>query len=104
MILTTTNSIQGKEITQYLGIVTTTIYVRYHKSKMSFKDAFNLEKSYENAEEGLEIGKQAAFEKLKEKGKELQATAIIGISMDVEITRDGMTRAISVMGTAVNFK
>ncbi len=104
MILTTTTSLQGKEITQYLGIVTETLYVRYHQSKMSFKDAFSTEKVYENLEEGLEIGKKEAFIKLTEKAKELQAMAVIGVSMDVEITRDGMTRAISVMGTAVTFK
>jgi len=102
MLLTTTNSIQNKEITQYLGIVTATIYVRYYKSKMTFKDAFNSEKHYENYEEGLEIGKQAAFTKLKLQAEELNSNGIIGISMDVEVGSTGQ-RTISVMGTAVTY-
>ncbi|TVZ50990.1 heavy metal-binding domain-containing protein [Dokdonia sp. Hel_I_53] len=105
MLLTTTNSIQGKLINNYIGIITATVYVKPNTSKgMSFMDHFKTEKIYENAEEGIEAGKKEAFEKLAILAKEKQAMAVIGISMDMEITRDGLTRAISVMGTAVSYE
>ncbi len=105
MILTTTNTIQNKVIKQYVSIVTATVYVRPHQSKgMSFKDHFNIDKIYENSEEGIEEGKAEALSKLAILAQDKQAMAVVGISMDVEITRDGLTRAISVMGTAVTFE
>lgn len=105
MILTTTNSIQGKEITNYIGIVTDNMYVNIYSAKgLSFKDSLSMKKGYENAEKELEDAKNEAFSRLQVKAKEMQAMAIVGITMDTEVLREGMTLAISVMGTAVTFK
>lgn len=102
MLITTTNSIQGKEITHYIGIVTDHKYVNIYKSKgLSFKDSLSAIKGYENAEKELESTKKEALERIIEKAKSLHATAVVGLTMDVEVLREGMTLAISVMGTAV---
>lgn len=102
MIITTTNALQGKEITNYIGIVTDHKYVNIYSSKgLSFKDSFSAKKGYENAEKELEGTKKEAFDRIIEKAKALHATAVVGVTMDVEVLREGMTLAISVMGTAV---
>lgn len=105
MIITTTNSIQGKEITNYLGIVTDHKYVNIYSSKgLSFKESLSAINGYANAEKELEETKKEAFLRIQEKAKEMQAMAVVGVTMDVEVLREGMTLAISVMGTAVTYQ
>ncbi|RMB57646.1 YbjQ family protein [Dokdonia sinensis] len=105
MILSTTDTIQGKEIHTYLGLVSATIYTSSFKTKgLSFKDQFNSEKTYENYEKGLEAAKEEAFIRLRENAKAMQANAIVGISMDVETMGQVNLTTISVMGTAVALK
>ena len=101
MILTTTNTIENRAITDYLGIVSGTSYVSYESTKMSFKDMFAQKKYYEAYERGLEKTKEEAFQKLKENAKGLNANAIVGISIDVESVSASMYTLVSVVGTAV---
>lgn len=102
MILTTTNSISGKEISNYLGIIMGTTYASNYATKgMSFKDIFNSKKYYENYENGLEAAKESAFEKLKQQAEAKQANAIIGVSIDVEMMSTTGVTMITVIGTAV---
>lgn len=102
MILTTTNSIDGKQVTNYLGIIVGTTYTTNYGTKgMSFKDMFNSQKYYENDESGLNEAKENAFEKLKAQGQEKQANAIIGISIGIEMMSANGVSMISVVGTAV---
>ena len=85
MILTTTDTIQGKEIHTYLGIVSATVYSGSYNSKgLSFRDKLNTEKTYESFENGLEAAKEEAFIKLKANAQAMQANAIVGITVDVE--------------------
>jgi len=50
MIITTTPSVDGKQIKNYLGIVSGTTYVNTYATKnMSFKDMFNQSKLKESA-------------------------------------------------------
>ncbi len=104
MILTTTNSIEGKQVTKYLGIIVGTTYSsNYTATKgMSFKDMFSSQKYNENYERGLEEAKEKAFEKLKAQAQEKQANAIIGVSIDIEMMSTTGVIMISVVGTAVS--
>lgn len=105
MIVTTTNSIQGKEITSYLNIVTSNVYSKLYETKgLSFKESIGGTKGFEKGEQNIEIAKKEAIDKLKEKASALGANAIIGISLDVEVIFEGMTLGISVLGTAVVYK
>jgi uncharacterized protein YbjQ (UPF0145 family) len=102
MILTTTNEIEGKSVTSYLGIVSATTYASSYTSKgMSFSDMFKSKKYYEAYEAALEDAKESAFQKLKENAKNLKADAIVGIHLDVESVSAGAYTMISIVGTAV---
>lgn len=96
MILTTTPSIEGFKIQDYLGIVTG-LSMSYKKGKLTF----NMNKYYDALESQVEQLKEEAFQKLKNNATLLKANAVVGISTDVEI--DGTTGgiSISVVGTAV---
>jgi len=98
MILTTTNSIEHHKIVDYLGIVTG-ISLKYPKTGMTF----SIRKYYDSIEKEIEVVKEDAFRKLKENGIKLNANAIIGIKVDMEMTQSGIT-TVSVTGTAVKVK
>ena len=102
MIITTTNTIEGKTITSYLGIVTGTHYSAGFDGKgMSFKDYFSSKKYYNAYEKALEEAKENAFQKLKENATKLKANAIVGVSVDIESMSHSSNLMISVVGTAV---
>lgn len=96
MVLTTTNSIEGHPIQDYLGIVTG-LSMSYKKGKLTF----NMKKYYETLESQVEELKENAFQKLQANALKLKANAVVGINTDIEI--DGTTGgiSISVTGTAV---
>jgi len=105
MILTTTNSIDGKRIAEYKGIVTGIAYNKAysHKgSKVSFKDMFNMSKYYDSYAKGLEEVKEEAFQKLSDNAKALNANAIVGIKIDIEPLSNTSTLIVSITGTAVD--
>ena len=102
MILTTTDNIEGKKITKYLGVVSGTTFTYTFSSKnVSFKDMFSSEKSYKGYAKSLEEAKESAFQQLMENAKNLNANAIVGISVDIESVSGSMTSMISIVGTAV---
>ena len=94
MILTTTNSIEGHKIEDYLGIVTgvstnikTTFSFKTKKNKGMISDVINK-------------AKEEAFQDLKSNAIKLKANAIVGIQLDME-TEAGSYFFISITGTAV---
>ncbi len=104
MVLTTTNTIEGYKIIDYLGIVTGISYNSTYsqkEKKISFKDMFNSTKYYEAYADGLEKLKEQAFQKLKENAKKLNANAVVGIQIDVEPLANSATTFVSITGTAV---
>jgi uncharacterized protein YbjQ (UPF0145 family) len=96
MIITTTHTIEGHPVVNYLGIVTG-LSMSYKKGKLTF----NMEKYYDSLETQVEQLKEDAFQKLRDNALKLKANAVVGVSTDVEI--DGTTGgiSISVVGTAV---
>lgn len=95
MILTTTNSIEHHKIVDYLGIVTG-ISLKYPKSGITF----SIKKYYDSVSNEMENVKEEAIKKLKENAVNLNANAVVGIQVDIEITQAGVT-TVSVTGTAV---
>ena len=101
MIFSTTNTFQNKPITEYLGVVSGMTYnVNYSYKGMSFKDMFNMKKYYSQIEGAIEEVKEATFQKLSDNAEKLNADAVVGISVDMEISAGGAVM-ISVTGTAV---
>lgn len=105
MVITTTNSIEGKPITKYLGIVTATTYTSsFNAKEISLKDIFNSKKTYEAYEKSLEAAKEDAFQKLKTNAELMKANAVVGVSVDIESLSSSMHTMISIVGTAVTTK
>ncbi|MGE5942986.1 MAG: YbjQ family protein [Flavobacteriales bacterium] len=96
MILTTTNSIEGFKIIEYKGIVSG---VAVHIKKM--KMTFNMQKYYAAMGESISEIKEQALQQLKENAEKLNANAVIGIKVDIELTVSSYV-TVSVTGTAVN--
>lgn len=96
MILTTTNSIDGFTIAEYKGIVTGTA-VNVQKMKMTF----NVQKYYAAISESVSEVKEQAFQQLKANAEKLNANAIVGIQVDMELTTSNYV-AVSITGTAVS--
>mgnify|MGYP003605054337 CR=1 FL=1 len=84
MILTTTDAVEDYKILAYRGIVSG-IAVNAQKVTMTF----NMEKYYEGISESVAEIKEKAFEKLTENAEKLNANAVVGITVDVELTSSG---------------
>jgi uncharacterized protein YbjQ (UPF0145 family) len=94
MILTTTNSIEGHPIEDYLGIITgvstnikTSFSFKTEKNKSLYKDFIN-------------EAKEEAFQDLKSNAAKLNANAVVGINLDIEMTSNSYF-FVSITGTAV---
>jgi len=96
MILTTTNSIEGYTIKNYLGIVTG-VNASMPKTTISF----NMKKYYDLYEENINKVKEEAFQKLKNNAVKLGANAVVGIQLDIENLPTSNIIIISITGTAV---
>jgi uncharacterized protein YbjQ (UPF0145 family) len=103
MIMSTTNSLEGRQITKYLGVVTGEAILGAN----IFKDIFagirdivgGRSASYERE---LQEARRIAFTELEEKARRVGANAIIGIDIDYEtIGANGSMLMVSVSGTAV---
>jgi uncharacterized protein YbjQ (UPF0145 family) len=97
MILTTTNSIDGFSIAEYRGIVSGTA-VNMQKMQMTF----NMQKYYAGISESVSKVKEQAFEQLKSNAEKLNANAVVGINVDIELTSSDYDILVSINGTAVN--
>ncbi|MEL0651764.1 heavy metal-binding domain-containing protein [Algibacter sp. TI.3.09] len=96
MILTTTNTIEGHSIKNYLGVVSG-VDVNMPKTTISF----NMEKYYENYENKINEVKEAAFQKLHANANKLGANAVVGIALDIETMPTSGIIIVSITGTAV---
>ena len=96
MILTTTNSIDDYKILTYKGIVSGCA-LKMPKITMTF----SMEKYYTGFSERVSELKENALLILKEKAESLNANAVIGIQVDVEVATDASI-LVTATGTAVN--
>jgi uncharacterized protein YbjQ (UPF0145 family) len=96
MILTTTNSIEDYKIAEYRGIVTGTA-VNMQKMKMTF----NMQRYYAGISESVTEVKDQAFEQLKANAEKLNANAVVGVTVDIELTTSNYVM-VTITGTAVS--
>ena len=96
MILTTTESVEDYKILAYRGIVSGTS-VNMQKMTLSF----NMQKYYEGLSNSVSEVKEKAFNELKEEAEKLNANAVVGITVDIELTTSNYIM-VSVTGTAVS--
>ncbi len=103
MILTTTNTIEGKSVTNYLGIVTSEVIIGANFMKDflgGLRDFFGGRSgTYESV---LKEAKENALAELRQNAQSMGADAILGIDLDYEtIGSGGSMLMVTASGTAV---
>jgi uncharacterized protein YbjQ (UPF0145 family) len=104
MILTTTDSIEGRTVTGYLGIVTGDAVMGTNLFRDMFAGIRNIVGGRSGSyEKELRNAKAAALESLVEEAESLGADAVVSIDLDYEaIGGDSSTMLmVSASGTAV---
>jgi len=106
MIITTTPSIEGKRIIEYLGVVTsqTIIGANFFKDILAgLRDFFGGRSgAYERI---LDEAKTFAMSELVQRAKAMGADAVVGIDLDYEtVGTNGSMLMVSVSGTAVKIQ
>lgn len=103
MLLTTTPTIEGKPIQQYLGIVTAETIIGAN----IFKDLFAGIRDIVGGRSGtyervIEEARQSALTELQQKAQAMGANAVVGIDLDFETVGSGGSMLMVVAtGTAV---
>ena len=106
MIITTTQSIEGREISEYMGIVFGEVVTGVNFLKdlgAGLRDIFGGRSSgYENE---LMRAREEALEEIEERAKRMGADAVVGCKMDYEVLgQGGSMLMVTVSGTAVRLK
>lgn len=107
MILATTDTLQGKNINQYLGIVTAEVIYGSNMLRDFFAGLRDFwggrTGSYERV---FEKGQQDALKELQARAQQLGADAVIGIQLKtdtINLDETGVLMLITASGTAVKF-
>jgi uncharacterized protein YbjQ (UPF0145 family) len=103
MILTTTPSIAGRNITRYAGVVVGEAILGANIFKDFFASIRDVvggrSAAYENE---LAKAREIAFQELRDRAEALGADAVVGIDLDYEVIgAQGGMMMVSVSGTAV---
>ncbi|ULQ55315.1 heavy metal-binding domain-containing protein [Flavihumibacter rivuli] len=103
MILTTTNTIEGRPVQQYLGVVTAETIIGANVIKDIFaglRDFFGGRSgTYERV---LQEARETALRELMSKANSVGANAVVGVDFDFEtIGANGSMLMVIVSGTAV---
>ena len=101
MIFSTTPTIEGKEIKQYLGIVTGEAIMGANIVKDIFASITDIVGGRSAAyEKELTRARKIALDEMQWSAANLGANAVVGIDLDYETVREGMLM-VTVSGTAV---
>jgi uncharacterized protein YbjQ (UPF0145 family) len=104
MLMTTTNTIQNREIVEYISIVSSEVILGANVVRDFLAGITDIiggrSGTYESK---LADGRDMALKELEQKAQRLGANAVIGIDLDFETLREGMMMVIAT-GTAVKLK
>jgi uncharacterized protein YbjQ (UPF0145 family) len=101
MLITTTHSIEGRPVQQYLGIVAGEAILGAHIGRdilASFTDIVGGRSSV--YEEEVRKARHIAVQEMSAEAEKLGANAVIGVDVDYEVIREGMLM-VAASGTAV---
>lgn len=106
MLLTTTPNIQGREITQYFGIVSGETIIGTNLFKDFFAGIRDIvggrASSYESV---LREAKESALQEMSDQAARMGANAVIGIDLDYEtVGANGSMLMVTAAGTAVRYQ
>ena len=103
MIITTTPNIEGKRITEYLGVVTGEAIMGANLFRDIFAGIRDIVGGRSGAyEKELRKAREIAFEEIEEAARNVGANAVAGVDIDYEVLgeKSGMLM-VSVSGTSV---
>ena len=101
MILTTTPTIEGQPIREYLGLVAGEAIMGANIVRDIFASITDIVGGRSGAyETKLNEARRIAVDEMSEKAYRLGANAVVGIDIDYEVIRDGMLM-VAASGTAV---
>ncbi|MDA3858817.1 MAG: heavy metal-binding domain-containing protein [Roseovarius sp.] len=101
MILTTTNSVEGRPITDYRGIVVGEAIMGANVFRDFFAQITDVVGGRSGAYESkLQDAREVALQELEQRAAALGATAVVGVDLDYEVVGDSMLM-VSASGTAV---
>jgi uncharacterized protein YbjQ (UPF0145 family) len=103
MIISTTTSIEGRPVSQYLGVVTGEVIVGANIFKDLFAGIRDIVGGRSGAyETTLRSARDTAFEELEAEATRLGANAVVGVDIDYEVIgKEGSMLMVTVSGTAV---
>ncbi len=103
MLVTTTNTIEGKKITKYIGLVSGEAIIGANFVKDFFAGIRDIVGGRAGSyEEGLREAKNIALAEMQDYAKSLGANAVIGVDLDYEtIGSNGSMLMVSASGTAI---
>lgn len=106
MLMTTTPTVEGRTVTQYLGVVVGEAILGANIFKDLFAGIRDIVGGRSAAyEKELAKARKIAFGELQERAKALGANAVVGIDLDYEaIGQQGSMLMVSISGTAVMLK
>jgi uncharacterized protein YbjQ (UPF0145 family) len=105
MLLTTTNSIEGKKIIKYYGIVSGEAIMGANIFKDLFAGIRDIIGGRAAAyEEELRKAKDIALEEMQIQARSFGANAVIGVDLDYETVGNGTMLMVSACGTAVTIE
>jgi uncharacterized protein YbjQ (UPF0145 family) len=101
MIVTTTNTIEGRQITDYLGIVNGEAIMGANIVRDLFASITDIVGGRSGAyEQKLKEAREIALQEMQHHARSLGANAVVGIDIDYEVVREGMLM-VTTSGTAV---
>lgn len=101
MIMSTTPTLEGHKITEYLGVVTGEAILGANVFRDFFASITDIVGGRSGAyEQELAKARKIAMDEAAQQASERGAHAVVGIDLDYEVIRDGMMM-VSVSGTAV---
>ena len=106
MIVTTTHTVEGRQIDEYLGIVTGEVILGANIFRDMFASIRDIFGGRSGAyEEVLERGRREAILEMVERGRSLGGEALVGVDLDYQVLgKNGSMLMISVNGTAVKLR
>lgn len=101
MIITTTTSIEGKPVREYLGVVSGEAIMGANIVRDLFASITDIVGGRSGAyEEKLAQARQIALDEMAAMARRQGANAVVGVDLDYEVIREGMLM-VTASGTAV---
>ena len=101
MLVTTTPTLEGRPILEYLGVVTGEAIMGANIVRDLFASVTDIVGGRSGAYESkLKDAREMALKEMQEAAAALGGTAVVGVDLDYEVVREGMLM-VSASGTAV---